>query len=229
MCSFRAPSGLQSVPRSPPVAVPSAAVLAQMSDALPWPLLLVRRDAVLVHANLAARQLLHRGEPLVLTADRRVQPPAAAPQADFAAALRANGPVRLQWPASAPVQRALTARGSCSVMCKPLAAADATDSAPVLVMLATDTTRLADLHTFARLHGLSTAESRVLEQLSLGRSAAETAAALGRRRATVRGQVTRLLRKSGHTSVAGMLHALNLMPPSATLHLVQPPRDRLGE
>lgn len=221
MCSFSGPSGSFSVSPSLPFDVPPVAVLVQMSDALPWPLLLLACDAALMHANLAARQLLHRGQPLKLDAGRRVHAAAAAQQTEFAAALQAGGPVLLQWPSPG---------GAYTLTLKPLAAAgDGDDGAPVLVVLSTSTARHADLQAFARMHKLSAAETRVLEALSLGRSIAATAAALGTQAATVRSQLTSLRRKSGYASVALLLQALAAMPPLATLHLVQPPRDGAGE
>ena len=57
----------------------------------------------------------------------------------------------------------------------------------------------------------------------------QTAAALGTQPATVRSQLASLRRKTGHGSVAALLRALAAMPPVATLHLVQPPRDGVGE
>lgn len=209
--------------------MPPAAVLAQMSDALPWPLLLLRRDCVLVHANLAARQLLHRGQPLKLDAARRVQAVTAAQQADFAAAVQAPGPVVLRWPGAQPLP-ALPGHGGCSIMFRPLAGnGDALDGGAVLVLLEASSARHADLQAFAQLHRLSAAETRVLAHLSQGHSAGQTAAALGTRPATVRSQVASLRRKSGYATVAALLRGLAAMPPLATLHLVQPPRDSVGE
>ncbi|HZF79543.1 MAG TPA: hypothetical protein VEZ89_07105, partial [Rubrivivax sp.] len=68
-----------------PGSQPAAAVLAQMSDAMPWPLLILQTDGALVHANLAARQLLHRGQSLKLDACQRVNAAGAQRQAAFAA------------------------------------------------------------------------------------------------------------------------------------------------
>jgi DNA-binding CsgD family transcriptional regulator len=208
--------------------MPSAALLAQMSDALPWPLLLLRKDAVLIHANLAARQLLLRGQPLKRDDRGRVQATAASQQTAFAAALQAKQPVLLQWPAAAASP---PGHASCSLALRPLAAGDEGrgEDAPVLVLISASTVRRADLQAFASLHGLSPAETRVLERLSLGDSAAAAAAALGNKAATVRSQLASLRRKSGYASTAALLRALAAMPPLATLHLVQPPRDGVGE
>lgn len=211
-----------STPPSVPLAVPPAAVLAQITDALPWPLLLLRCDAVLLHANLAARQVLHRGQPLQIKAGQRVVASDAQQQAEFAAALRAAQPAMMQW--SAP------GHGGCSVTLKPLLAAGESNASPaMLVLLGTAASRHADLQAFVRLYALSPAEARVLERLNLGDNCIDTAAALGIKAATVRSQLASLRRKTGQASVAALLRALAAMPPLATLHLVQPPRDGLGE
>lgn len=216
------------MPQLPPSALPPAAVLAQMSDALPWPLLLLRRDAALVHANLAARQLLHRGRPLKLDDRGRAQAAAASQQTAFAAALQAKQPVLLQWPAATASP---PGQGSYSLALRPLAAGDEDrgDDAPVLVLISASTARRADLQAFASLHGLSPAETRVLERLGHGDDVAAAAEALGIKAATVRSQLASLRRKSGYASRVALLRALAAMPPLATLHLVQPPRDGVGE
>ena len=209
---------------------PPPAVLAQMADALPWPLLLLRRDGALLHANLAGRQLLHRGRTLAIDGRQHVLPTAPEHQPAFSAALRASAPTLLQWPPPSPLP---AAQAGCSVILKPLAGervdGAGEEAAPVLVMFSAAASRHRDLQAFAQMHGFSPAETRVLEHLSLGRSTAGAAAALGVKASTVRSQTTSLRRKSGHASVALLLRALATMPPLAVLHLVQPPRPGAGE
>lgn len=222
MCLLREPAGSPTVLLSPPFAVPPAAVLAQIADALPWSLLLLRGDAVLLHANLAARQVLQRGQPLRIDAGLRVVASDPQRRAAFASALRAAEPALIQWPAPG--------HAGCSLALKPLATAgDAESGPPMLVVLASAASRHADLHAFARLHALSAAEARVLERLSLGHSCADAAVALGTKAATVRSQVASMRRKTGHASVAALLRAVATMPPVNALHLVQPLRDGAGE
>lgn len=231
MCSFRGSHVSQQL--SPSLPEPPAAVLAQIADALPWPLLLLRRDTVLLHANLAARQVLQRGQPLQMDTSLHVLPAAPAQQAAFAAALNAAEPALLHWPAA----QQWPLGGGCSVTLTPMrAAGSASESAlaggPMLVMLGSVASRHADLQAFAQLHRLTAAESRVLERLGLGHSCTETAAGLGTKAATVRSQLSRLRRKTGHASMAALLRTLAALPPLALLaplHLVQPPRDELGE
>lgn len=88
-------------PARPPL--PPAEVLAEVSDALAWPLLLVRADTTLLHANLAARELLRHGQPLALSVQRELR--AADPRHRVAferarhAALNGEPAPLMRWPA----------------------------------------------------------------------------------------------------------------------------------
>lgn len=94
-----------AIPPSPaPRSLPSAEVLGKVSDAFAWPLLLLHADTTLAHANLAARQLLQRGQPLALNAQRALRPADARHRPAFTqawqAALAGRPPALLRWPAS---------------------------------------------------------------------------------------------------------------------------------
>jgi DNA-binding CsgD family transcriptional regulator len=182
---------------------PSAQLLAQVADALVWPLLLLQRDGGLLHANHAARQMLRRGQPLRLSARQQVQATPAGQQAHFAAALEAAfeaGPQQLlQWPGFTATLTRLPPDGP--------------HEAPVLLALATPDGRASDARAFAAMHRLSEAETRVLQRLALGESSSRAAVALGVTPATVRSQTMSLRRKTGHASVAELLRALAAMPP----------------
>ena len=84
--------------------LPSAATLAQVADALAWPLLLLRADTTLLHANEAARGLLRQGQPLHISRQREVQPASLRHHAAFEQACDAalaKQPTRLlRWPAA---------------------------------------------------------------------------------------------------------------------------------
>ena len=84
--------------------LPSAATLAQVADALAWPLLLLRADTTLLHANAAARGLLRQGQPLHISRQREVQPASLRHRAAFEQACDAalaKQPTRLlRWPAA---------------------------------------------------------------------------------------------------------------------------------
>jgi DNA-binding CsgD family transcriptional regulator len=189
----------------------TAAVLAQVADALAWPLLLLQSDGAVLHANAAAWRALHLGRPLRLSAQRRVEPAQPRLRADFTAALAdaAAGRHRvLHWAAEGP---------PCNASLTALAADDG-GRVPVLVALSLAETRAAGARAYAALHGLSGAETRVLERLALGESSGRAAAALGVTAATVRGQIVALRRKTGHASVGALVQTLAALPPLAAEH-----------
>ena len=226
-----------SVPPRPPAPTPlalgtqpAAAVLSRMSDAMPWPLLILQRDGGLLHANLAARQLLHRGQSLTLDACQRVNASGAQRQAAFAAALQAARPALLQWPAAPTPSAAPADLSGCTLSFRPLGVADEPSrEATMLVSLSERTGRHADLEGFAALHRLSAGETRVLDRLMRGDTPAQAATALGIQAATVRHQLGRVRRKAGFRSTGTLLRALIGLPPLTTLHLVPSLRDSTGE
>jgi DNA-binding CsgD family transcriptional regulator len=190
---------------SPPVS-PSATQLSLIADALAWPLLLLRRDGGLMHANLAARQVLRRGQPLALTPQRRVQPARSEGREAFAAALAAAraAPCMLRWPG--PLGAVVA-----TVSALPLAGEAHDDG--VLVALSPGGHGEAETVRFARAHDLTEAELRVLRRLARGDSSSQAAQALGVSQATVRSQTVSLRRKTGHASVAALVRSLASLPP----------------
>ncbi len=204
------PSSTRSAAPLPGAGAASAAVLAQVADALAWPLLLVQADGILLHANAAARRTLRQGRLLRLSADRRVEPGPSDRRAEFAAVLAA---------APTATQRVLRwADGDlpCSASIAALAS-DGAGRVPVLVALSVAGTGAASARAFAALHGLSGAETRVLERLALGDNSRRAAAALGVTAATVRSHAVALRRKTGHATVAALLQTLASLPPLAPL------------
>jgi DNA-binding CsgD family transcriptional regulator len=196
----------------------SAQTLACVADALAWPLLVLQPDGALLHANLAARLMLRHGRPLLLSPQRQVTPADPACRDAFARSLQGAGsgqPARLL-PLTQPAPTGVPARRAhrYNATVRPLALADG--AAPVvLVALNREPSSRADLRAFAAAHGLSGAETRVLERLERGESSAAAAAALGVKPATVRSQMASLRRKTGHASVAHLLHTLARLPPLA--------------
>lgn len=194
--------------------VPPAQILALITDTLAWPLLLLRGDASVIHANLAARRMLERRQgPLVLAGNGRVQPADSARRSEFQAELAATlrghaadrAPRLLQW---------ATPSGRVSVSMAALAG-PGHEQPLLLLALSPEQGRLADLRAYAALHGLSDAETRVLLHLARGDSSAMAAAALGVSPATVRSQTLSLRRKTGHPSVAALMRSLAALPPLA--------------
>lgn len=202
-----------TAPNGHPAAAPapSAATLALVADALAWPLLLLRDDASLLHANRAARQMLRRGQPLLISTQRVVAPADPRRRDAFAKAVLAvaagGGPTLLRW---AP-------RGGFDHFAATLTALSGVDGDQPGVLLAggLDSARATDLRAFADAHRLTRGETRVLERLARGESSASAAAALGLAAATVRAQALSLRRKTGHASIAALLHALAELPPLA--------------
>jgi DNA-binding CsgD family transcriptional regulator len=204
------PSSARPTSPLPAAGAPSAAVLAQVADALAWPLLLVQADGILLHANAAARCTLRQGSLLRLSADRRVEPGPSGRRAEFAAVLAAAPAAAqrvLQWVDGDP---------PCTASIAALAA-DGAGRVPVLVALSVAGTGAASARAYASLHGLSGAETRVLERLALGDNSRRAAAALGVTPATVRSHVVALRRKTGHATVAALLQTLAALPPLAPL------------
>ncbi len=190
---------------------PPPATLAQMADVLMWPLLVLRTDGTLLHANRAARRLLNARRLLTLRPDRRLGllPEALQPAFDAALVSAAQGLTAvLNWP---PSDGTLSSVGSLS----PLGDHRSTPpgSAALLLALAAPEHPDAQVQAYARLHRLSPAETRVLQRLALGDSGTEAAQALGVSASTVRSQVISLRRKTGQASVIKLLRALARMPP----------------
>jgi DNA-binding CsgD family transcriptional regulator len=187
----------------PAEAAPAPELLGLLADALAWPLLLLRADGTLLHANRAARQMLRQGRPLRLGSGHQVLPAAAQHRATLAGALHevaASGRGRaLHWMDAAVSISATLSRLDAEV--------------PVLLLALTSADGGAGtLEVFAQLHGLTAAESAVLAQLARGASCARAAAALGVGVATVRSQTASLRAKTGHASVAALLRSLAALP-----------------
>ena len=180
--------------------------LAMAADMLACPLMLLRADATLLHANVAARELLARGHDFKLAADHRVRPAQAGWQPGFDAALALAVAGGASW--FAP--RA----GAPLAALRRLASGDGAAAAGVTpVMLALPAAGAADLQAYAERCSLSPAELRVLQHLARGERTTQVAVALGLSPATVRSQVLALRRKTGHPSVASLLREMSSLPP----------------
>lgn len=199
-------------------ALPSAQILAQVADALAWPLLLLGADGSLQLANLAARQLLRQGAPLKLSTQGLLVPTDTKHRDAFQRALQAAvagaGPQLLHWPAG---------KGRISASLSRLAGeTPETPGGPTLLLAlgarpgsASAGASGSNLRAYAEQHRLSAAETRVLQRLALGESSTHAALALGVAAATVRSQTLSLRRKTGHASVVALQRTLAQLPPLA--------------
>jgi len=193
--------------------LPSAETLALITDALAWPLLLLRGDGSLIHANLAARGLLAQRRPLMLTSKGLVQASDAALRGGYQAALAAAALGGAGQPAQ--LLHWALGNGRISVAITSLVR-PAQEHALLLLALSHDHGRVAELRAYAAINGLSEAETRVLLHLARGATSASAAAELGVSAATVRSQTVSLRRKTGHASVAALMRTLAALPPLAS-------------
>lgn len=202
----------------------SAETLALLVDALVWPLMLLRSDGTLLHANSAALQALTTRRHLMLGPQQRLQTADVARAEELQAALAAAhaGQRRLlHWPGTE----------DCTATVMPLAAhagSPLTDIAGPVILVALGMASGhadfepgpsstpgasrpshadADTSAYAKANGLSRAEARVLQRLALGDSPARAAQALGVSVATVRSQAAAIRRKTGHSGTAALVSA----------------------
>jgi DNA-binding CsgD family transcriptional regulator len=204
---------------------PFDAMMAAL-DQLAHPILALQPDGLLVHANLAASELLASGKPFVLGTDQRVQPLQNARRSAFLLALQAAAAGQAQ-PLHWVDDDVTTVHG----VMRPLQVGPSVHGtgrrpAPVMVVLAPPADAHFDASGFAATYQLSRAETRVLEVLLHGGQAEEAAARLGVGVATVRSQIAAIRKKAGYSSVASLLAALGDLPP---LRHVNPPPAAEGK
>ncbi len=171
-------------------------------------MLLLQPDGLVLHANLAAQEMLIQDCMVGLTADGYLAARSAARRGDFQSALAgaAGGQAQqLSW-----AEGDMTLHASLRPLSAPTVNAPAP---PVLMMLAPSPDALFDASGFATIYGLSAAERRVLEALLHGHKAQTAADRLGVGVATVRSQIAAIRKKTGHPSVASLLAALGDLPP----------------
>jgi DNA-binding CsgD family transcriptional regulator len=196
--------------QAPPFESPAVAPwLEQAADVLAAPLLWLKPDATLIHANAAAVALLDHGR-LLRREGERVAPERLASAAPFSQALAAAAAEAPGLPRVLPKPVL-----GCLAALVPLRSRALTRVDTVLLVLADDSA--LDVEPFAHGHGLSAPQTRILECLARGLSAGETAQALGLPPNTLRTQVAALRRKSGHASTRSLLAELARLPALAPL------------
>lgn len=185
---------------------PSAHWYAAMLDQVDYGMLLVSHDGSLIHMNSVARDAL--GDEHALYVDhQRIH------------ARRADDAQRLAdalWGAARGLRRLLTLGGpACagSVAVIPLPAADAQESAALLVLGKQRVCADLSVQMFARTHDLTPGEVDVLAALCLGDKPSAIARRRGVALSTVRSQVANIRIKTRAASVAALVRQVATLPP----------------
>jgi DNA-binding CsgD family transcriptional regulator len=195
----------------PPTACPR--LLGRVLDAMPHGILLVQDDGHVVFANRVARHELDEHHPLQLFGrELRVRRPQdVAPLRNALAGASRKG-----------LQRLLTL-GDAATETVTVAIAPAGDPAAgepagaTLVFGKREVCEDLSADAFARHHGLTSAEARVLKQLCAGRSPTQVARAQGVAISTVRTQIGCIREKTGAHDIGGLLRQVAKLPPLASL------------
>jgi hypothetical protein len=147
--------------------------LAQMLDEIDYGMLLVADDGTVLHANHVARAELDGDHPLQMLGQqlRTRQPQDVAPLNEALRAARERGLRRLV--------RLGDAAQSVSVAVVPLSAPAGEEALTLLVFGKRRVCEALSAHWFAREHGLTPAEARVLAALCDGTPPRQIASALG--------------------------------------------------
>jgi DNA-binding CsgD family transcriptional regulator len=180
---------------------------ALMLDEVDHGMLLVADDRVVLHANHVARTELDDEHPLqLLGAELRVRRPQdVAPLRAALQGARERGLRRLVSLGEGAMRLAV------AVVPLPAAAGD-----EVLTLLVFGKRRLCEAlstHWFAREHGLTPAEARVLSSLCEGEPPAAIARAQGVALCTVRSQIGAIRAKTGAASIRTLTRQVAVLPP----------------
>lgn len=181
---------------------------ALMLDEIDYGMLLVADDRVVLHANHVARAELDSEHPLqLLGAELRTRcPQDVAPLRTALAAARERG-----------LRRLLSLGHGEQRVCVavvPLPAAAAGDEVHTLLVFGKRRVCEAlSAHWFAREHGLTPAEARVLAALCEGRPPAQIAADQGVAISTVRSQIGAIRAKTGAASIRALVRLVAVLPP----------------
>lgn len=186
--------------------------LALMLDEVDYGMLLLAEDASVLHANHAARSELDALHPLQLLGGelRVARPQDLLPLREALAGARQRGLRRLI---------SLGAGEHCvSVAVVPLAAqagasGESAASLTLLMLGKRQAYKALSAHWFARGHGLTPAEARVLAALCEGRRPSEIAAAQGVALSTVRTQIGSTRAKTGAQSIRALVQQVVVLPP----------------
>jgi DNA-binding CsgD family transcriptional regulator len=188
-----------------PAAMPNCYAL--MLDEVDYGMLLVADDMLVLHANHVARAELDAEHPLqLLGAALRVRHPQdVAPLREALAAARERG------------LRRLLSLGAgehrLSVAVVPLPAAAGDETLTLLMFGKRRVCETLSTHWFAREHGLTPAEARVLTGLCDGQPPVQIARQQGVAISTVRAQIGAIRIKTGSASISALVRQLAVLPP----------------
>ena len=180
--------------------------LAATLDEIDYGLMLLDAAQRVAHINQAARAELDAAHPLQLrgAALHTRRPQDATALHDALAAARERGLRRL-------IEIGDGARRT-SVAIVPLAAADP-NFATLLMFGKRSVCEALSVQGFARCHGLTAAETRVLIELCQGTPPGEIAHELGVAISTVRTQIGNLRLKTGAESIRALVRQVAVLPP----------------
>jgi DNA-binding CsgD family transcriptional regulator len=195
-------------------AVPPAASLpapphwfALMLDEIDYGMLLVADDRTVLHANHVARAELDGEHPLqLLGAELRVkQAQDLMPLREALTAARGKGLRRLL--------RLGEGAQQVSVAVVPLPAGEGEEPLALLVFGKRRVCEALSTHWFAREHGLTQAEARVLGALCEGHQPLHIAQVQGVAISTVRTQISAIRAKTGAESIRALVRQVAVLPP----------------
>ncbi len=183
-------------------------LLTAMLDEVDYGMLLVTATARVLHANSKARRELDASHPLQLLGDQlRVrQPEDVVPLREAIDAAARRGLRRLL-----TMGRSEHAAGVAVV---PLPSLDSDEPALTLVLVGKrQVCEELSVHGFARVHGLTPAETHVLQQLCDGSRPQEIALRQAVAISTVRTQISSIRGKTGAGSIRELVRQVAVLPP----------------
>lgn len=182
--------------------------LAATLDEIDYGMLLLADASQVIHANHAARAELDSAHPLQLYGGelRARRAPDVLPLAEA-----------LQAAAQRGLRKLLTlgeGAQKVSVSVVPLSAPDEPGAAVTLLMLGKrQVCEVLSVQGYARSHGLTSAETRVLAALCRGTPPTEIAADVGVAISTVRTQIGNIRLKTGAQSIRALVQQVAVLPP----------------
>jgi len=178
-------------------------LIITLLDELDYGVILAAAQGRVTYVNRAAQVLLEQGG-IVQTASGPLRAARAADQQALNDALAG---------AQRGLRRLVTLGAADDQVAVALIPLRAAHSHTVLIFGRRRLCERMSLQWFARTHGLTPAESSVLELLSEGHDPREVAQVHDVGMATVRTQVKDIRDKTGASSIRGLMHQLALLPP----------------